>query len=143
MSDAAGVLVLAGRIVFAFFFGLVAGVGGHFANSKMMEDYARQGGFPIPAIAGWPTGLWLVTGSVFIAFGIWGDLGALMIAAFVIPAAAYFHRFWEVEDPMQKLMQQGFFFRNGIALAMSLVLFGLFAGLEELQFTLTDPLFDF
>jgi putative oxidoreductase len=144
VSDTAGAFVLAGRILFALFFGVVAGLGAHIRQSKGMEGYARSGGFPLPAIAGWPTGLWLVLGSVFIAFGIWGDLGALMIAAFVIPAAAWFHRFWELEDGMQKMMQTGFFFRNVIALAMSLVLFATFAEFgSELPFTITNSLFGF
>ena len=143
MSDAAGALVLAGRILFAVFFGLVAGVGAHIRQSKGMEAYARSMRFPIPAISGWPTGVWLLVGSVSVGFGIWGDIGSLMIAAFVIPAAAWFHRFWEV-DESQKMMQTGFFFRNLIALAMTLVLFGLFAGLgSALPFTITDPAFSF
>ena len=52
MSTANGVIVLAGRILFAIFFGAVAGVG-HFRRSKMMEGYAKSAGFPVPAIAGW------------------------------------------------------------------------------------------
>jgi uncharacterized membrane protein YphA (DoxX/SURF4 family) len=143
MSDTAGAFVLAGRILFALFFGVVAGVGAHIRQSKGMEAYARSMRFPIPAIGGWPTGVWLLVGSVSVGFGIWGDVGSLMIAAFVIPAAAWFHRFWEV-DESQKMMQTGFFFRNLIALAMTLVLFGLFAGLgSALPFTITDPAFSF
>ncbi|HEV3475069.1 MAG TPA: DoxX family membrane protein [Actinomycetota bacterium] len=142
MSDAAGAFVLAGRILFALFFGVVAGVGGHVRQSKGMEEYANSMRFPIPAISGWPTGLWLVAGSTSIGFGIWGDVGALMIAAFVVPAAAWFHRFWEV-DETQKMMQTGFFFRNMVALAMSLVLFGIFAAFgSDLPFTITDSVFD-
>ncbi len=145
MSDAAGAFVLAGRILFALFFGVVAGLQGHIRQSRGMEQYAKSVGFPVPAIAGWPTGLWLVVGSIFIGFGIWGDIGALMIAAFVILAAAWFHRFWELgDDDPQKLMQTGFFFRNLIALAASLVLFGIFAGLgPQLRFTMTNPVFSF
>lgn len=144
MSDAAGASVLAGRILFALFFGVVAGIGGHIRQSAAMEGYAKSMRFPIVAIAGWPTGLWLVIASASIGLGAWGDVGALMIAAFVVPAAAWFHRFWEIEDQMQKLMQTGFFYRNVIALAMSLALFGIFAGLgPDLPFTLTDPLFSF
>lgn len=45
MSDAAGLIVLAGRILFAVFFGWIAGVG-HIRRSKMMEDYARSARFP-------------------------------------------------------------------------------------------------
>lgn len=144
MSDSAGALVLAGRILFALFFGIVAGVVGHIRQSKGMEAYAKSMRFPIPAIGGWPTGLWLVAASISIGFGIWGDVGSLMIAAFVIPSAAWFHRFWEIEDASQKMMQTGFFYRNVIALAMSLVLFGIFTGLgSSLPFTITDPLFEF
>ena len=144
MSDASGAFVLAGRILIAGFFGVMAGFQGHIGQSKAMEGYARAMRFPLPAIGGWPTGLWLVVASVSVGFGIWGDLGALMIAAFLIPAAAWFHRFWEVEDETQKLMQTGFFFRNVIGVGASLILFGIFAGLgSALPFTVTDPLFSF
>jgi hypothetical protein len=43
-------------------------------------------GLPLPGIAGWPTGVWIIAGGLSIAFGVYGDVGALMIAAFVIPA---------------------------------------------------------
>src|ERR671919_498701 len=70
---------LAGRIIIALFFGVMAGGMGHIANSKGMEAYARAMRFPIPAIAGWPTGLWLLAASISIGFGIWADVGALML----------------------------------------------------------------
>lgn len=122
----------------------MAGVGAHIMRSKEMEGYARSMRFPVPAIAGWPTGVWLVAGSISIAFGIWPDLGALMIAAFLLLAAGFFHRFWEVDDPMQQMMQQGFFFRNGIGVAAAAIMFGTFVALgPDLPFTITDPLFSF
>ena len=143
MSEAAGVVVLIGRIAFAFFFGAVAGVG-HVKRDQMMRGYAEQAGFPVPAIAGWVAGLWLITGAVSVALGIWPDLGALMIGAFVIPAAVFFHRFWTLEDEMQKTTQTQLFYRNLIALGAALVLFGTFVTLgSELRFTITAPLFDF
>lgn len=46
MSDAAGLVVLAGRIIFAFFFGFVAGWGAHVKMSSMMEGFAKQTNFP-------------------------------------------------------------------------------------------------
>jgi hypothetical protein len=46
----------------------------------------------VAAIAGWTTGLWLVAGGLSVVLGIWPDVGAL-----------YFHRFWEIEDQMQKM----------------------------------------
>src|SRR3970040_3195677 len=112
MSDTAGLILLVGRILFVINFGPVAGVRGHLAHGKDSQDYARSTGFALPYLAGWPTGVWLVAGSLSIALGIWPDVGALMLGAFVVPAAWYFHRFWEVEDPMQRLMNSLLFYRN-------------------------------
>jgi putative oxidoreductase len=143
MSDTAGVVVLIGRIVFAFFFGAVAGVG-HFKRDQMMRGYAQQAGFPVPAIAGWVAGLWLISGALSVAAGIWPDVGSLMIGAFVIPAALFFHRFWTLEDEMPRTTQTQLFYRNLIALGAALVFFGTFVTLgSELRFTITAPLFDF
>ena len=142
MSEAAGVVVLIGRIAFAFFFGAVAGVG-HFKRDQMMRGFAEQAGFPVPAIAGWVAGAWLILGATSVAAGIWPDVGALMIGAFVIPAALFFHRFWTLED-QERMSQTQLFYRNVIALGAALVLFGTFVTLgPELRFTITAPLFDF
>jgi putative oxidoreductase len=144
MSEAAGIVVLVGRILFALFFGLVAGFGGHVRNSKMLEGYAKQMKFPVPAIAGWPTGVWLIAGSLSIGLGYWPDLGALMIMAFLGTAAAFFHRYWELEDPMQKQTQQTLFWRNVFGIGACLVFFGSFVALgPELRFVVTGPLFEF
>jgi putative oxidoreductase len=143
MSDAAGILVLIGRILFGVYF-VLTGLGFHVAKSKMAVEYARGAGFPAFAIAGWPTGLWMTAGALSVALGIWPDVGALMIAAFLIPAAAWFHRYWEVEDPMQKQMQQGFFFRNLIGIGAVLIMFGFFATVGDgLRYSITGPLFTF
>jgi len=143
VSVAAGLVFLAGRVLFGLYFAVVAGIGGHIRNSKTLEGYARSVGFPVAAIAGWPTGLWLVVGGLSVALGIWPDVGALMIAAFVVLGALYFHRFWEIEDQMQKMTQQQLFFRNVIALATTLILVGIFTAFgSELRFAITQPLFN-
>ena len=143
MSDAAGVVVLIGRILFAYFFGVVAGVG-HFRRDQMMRGYAQQAGFPVPAVAGWVAGLWLMLGAVSVGLGVWPDLGSLMIGAFVIPAALYFHRFWSLEDAMQKMSQRQLFYRNVVILGASLVFFGTFVTLgSDLRFAITAPSFTF
>jgi putative oxidoreductase len=142
MSDAAGIIQLIGRVLFAGYFVFV-GVGFHVAMTKMAEGYAQSAGFPVPAIAGWPTGLWMAAGGLSLSLGIWPDIGALMIAAFAIVAAAYFHRFWELDDQMQKQTQQQLFGRNLIILGACLVMFGFFtAAGDALRYTITGPAFD-
>lgn len=143
VSDAAGVLVLIGRILFAYFFGVVAGIG-HFKKDQLMKGYAVQAGFPMPAIAGWVAGLWLIVGAVSVGSGIWPDIGSLMIGAFVIPATLYFHRFWSFEDDAQRTSGKQAFDRNLLILGASLVFFGTFVALgSHLRFTITAPLFNF
>ncbi len=67
-----------------------------------------------------------------------------MIAAFLIPAAWFFHRYWTVADPMQKMTQTQLFWRNMIGLGACAVLFGTFVALgPALRFSMTSALFDF
>ncbi len=144
MSDGAGIIVLVGRLVFGLYFALISGFAFHIRMGKMAEGFAKQMNFPIAAIAGWPTGLWLLAGGLSVALGIWPDLGSLMIIAFLVPAAAYFHRFWEVEDAMQKQTATLLFWRNVFAVGALLVFFGSFIAFgSELRFAVTGPLFDF
>jgi putative oxidoreductase len=143
VSDAAGAAALIGRLVFSYYFGVVAGVG-HFKRDKMMRGYAQQAGFPFPAVAGWVAGVWLMIGAVSVGLGIWPDLGSLMIGAFVVPATLFFHRFWTVEDEAQKTSQRQAFYRNLVIFGASFVFFGTFVALgSQLRFTITAPLFDF
>jgi putative oxidoreductase len=143
MSTEVGLIVLLGRVLFVVFFGAVAGTG-HIRRQEMMRGYAQSQGFPIPYLAGWPAGAWLIAASLSILLGIWPDVGALMIAAFVTPAAFFFHTFWKIEDQMGKQTQTQLFYRNMIALGASLVMFGTFVSLgPELRFTITAPLFSF
>jgi putative oxidoreductase len=143
MSDAAGVVFLVGRILFSIYF-VFTGLGFHVAKSEMAEQYARSQGFPGAAVAGWPTGLWMAAGALSVALGIWPDVGLLMIGLFVTVAAVFFHRFWEVDDPMQKQTQQGFFFRNVIALGGALAMLAFLATLGPgVPYTITEPLLSF
>jgi putative oxidoreductase len=143
MSVGTGLIVLVGRLIFAGYFGAIAGVA-HIRNSQGMEGYAKGSGFPLPPIAGWPVGIWLILGAVSLALGIWPDIGALMIAAFLLTAATYFHRYWEVQDPGQKMTQSFAFWRNMLGTAGCAVMFGMFVAVgPALRFAVTSALFDF
>jgi putative oxidoreductase len=143
MSDLAGAVVLVGRILFSILF-IRSAVTGHIPHSKRSEAYARTTGFPIPAVAGWPAGIWLLAGGLSVALGIWPDVGALMLGLFVIPTAAWFHRYWTIEDPGLRMTQGHMFYRNVMALGAALVMFGMFAATgPALRFSITSPLFSF
>jgi putative oxidoreductase len=139
MTTSAGAILLGGRVLFVVFFANSAY--GHFKNHTMMTGYAKQSGVPVPAVAGWPSGVWLAAAAVSVAAGIWADLGTLMIAAFVIPAAWFLHPFWNVEDPAQRQTQQQSFLRNVTFLGAALALFAVFASIDHsLRFAVTGSL---
>jgi uncharacterized membrane protein YphA (DoxX/SURF4 family) len=140
MSDAAGALLLAGRIVFALTFAM-SGLR-HVTDGRQMVDYARAVRFPVPALAPWPAGLWLLAGAVSVGAGIWPDIGTLMLIAFLVPAAGWFHAFWKVPQD-QAQMQMMLFFRNITFIGACLALFGVFTGLGEgLRYAVTQALID-
>jgi uncharacterized membrane protein YphA (DoxX/SURF4 family) len=140
MSDSAGAIVLAGRIVFAFFFAF-AGYR-HISGGQQMAEYARGVGFPVPAVASWPTGVWLIAAAVSVGAGIWPDIGVLMLIAFLAPAALWFHAFWKSpEDQVQTQTQ--FFWRNATFIGACIALFGFFTGVgDALRYTITSALID-
>lgn len=142
MSDGGAWLFLIGRVIFAVFFFVVAGPG-HILRGQMMVGYAHQMNFPVAALASWPAGIWLVVGGLSVALGAWGDVGAAMLALFVILAGLGFHRFWTVEDQQQKQTQMQLFWRNVSFLGAAVMLFAVYTTVgHDLALTLSDPLFD-
>jgi putative oxidoreductase len=140
MSVAAGAILLAGRIVFAFFFAMAGWR--HLVGGAQMTGYARSVGFPAPALAAWPVGIWLLAAAVSVGAGIWADIGALMLIAFLAPAAVWFHAFWKVPED-QAQMQTQLFFRNLTSIGACIVLFAVFAGLgEAIRYAVTSALIE-
>jgi uncharacterized membrane protein YphA (DoxX/SURF4 family) len=141
MNDTAAWILLLGRILFVLFW-LNSAIW-HVRQGQMATGYAASSRFPLPRLAAWPSGVWLVAGSLSIVLGAWADLGALMLALFAILAAAWFHRFWEIDDPQQRQAQRGNFWRNATFVGGCLIIFAFFTTFgHDLPLTMTDPLFD-
>ena len=139
MSITASVILFIGRILFVALF--LSSARGHIVNHDRYVTTAR-GKIPFPYVAGWPIGAWLIVAVLSMVLGLWPDLGALMMAAFLIPTALLFHNFWTFSDPAQRRTQQGAFFRNVSLLGAALALFALFAVAGPGQFATTGSLFN-
>jgi putative oxidoreductase len=137
MSTPASAILLVGRILFVALFAFSAR--GHIVNHARFVTTAK-GRLPVPYVAGWPTGVWLLLAALLMVLGIWADIAALMMAAFLVPTTLLFHRFWTFSDPPQRRTQEGSFYRNVSLLGASLALFALFAVVGAGQFALTGPL---
>jgi uncharacterized membrane protein YphA (DoxX/SURF4 family) len=136
MNTLDGVILLIGRILFVALF--VSAARGHIKNHPR---YAQGPGkkLPFPILAGWPTGVFLLVAAVSIVAGIWADLGALMIALFLVPAAVLFHPFWKETDPAARRTHEMGFYRDVSLLGAALALFALFAASGHVPFALTGP----
>jgi putative oxidoreductase len=139
MTTSAGVILLVGRVLFLAFF--LTSAYGHFKNHAMMTAYAKQTGIPVPVVAGWPSGVWLVAGAVSVAAGIWADIGVLMLGAIAVPTGVLLHAFWKIEDPGQRQTEKASFARNVSFVGAALALFAVFASIDHgMRYAVTGSL---
>jgi putative oxidoreductase len=135
------VVFLIGRILFAAVF-VISGLTIHLLQARQGIEYARMYKVPIPEIGVPLTGILAVLGGLSVAFGVWGDLGALFITAFLVLITPLMHAFWRETDEMQKQAQMTNFMKNFALLGGALVLFYAWNQLQgEAGLSITDPLF--
>ena len=136
------VVFLFGRILFVLAF-VLSGSTIHLLQARQGIEYARMYKVPAPELTVPLSGLMAVLGGLSVAFGIWGDLGALLLVAFLLPVALYMHAFWKESDPQQKANQMAHFLKNISMVGGALVLFYVWNQLQnEAGLSITDPLFD-
>lgn len=137
MDTTAGVILLAGRILFAGMFAFAAR--GHIVNHARYVQGSGQK-LPIPHLAGWPTGALFIVADISIVAGIWPDIGALLLVAFLVPAGLLFHPFWKFTDPTARRTQESGFYRDVSLLGAALALFAFFTTAGHLPFAVTGSL---
>jgi putative oxidoreductase len=131
------VVFLIGRILFAFLF--VGSAVGHLTKSADMGGYASSKGVPAARVMVLATGVQMLLGALMVLFGVWGDLGALLLALFLLGAAFLMHAFWKESEPMGKQMEM-IQFNKDIALAGAALAF-FWAFQHGAGLTVTDGLF--
>jgi uncharacterized membrane protein YphA (DoxX/SURF4 family) len=134
------VVALIGRILFAALF--LGSAFGHLTQTEAMAGYAGAKGVPRPKPAVLVSGVLMAVGALLVLLGVWLDLGALLLAVFLVPTALLMHQFWKETDPMarQNEMVQ---FQKDLALAgAALLILALYGGYgADLGITITGPLF--
>jgi uncharacterized membrane protein YphA (DoxX/SURF4 family) len=119
------VVLLIGRVLFASIF-IVSGSTVHLLKWRDGVAYARAKDVPAPELLVPASGLMAVAGGLLLAIGLWADLGALLLAAFVFPVAVGMHAFWKADDPMERLQEQVHFMKDVSLGGGALALFALF-----------------
>jgi putative oxidoreductase len=135
------VVFLLARILFAAVF-VISGATIHLLQRRQGIEYARAYGVPMPELGVPLTGVMAVVGGLMVALGVWGDLGALLIAAFLLLITPLMHAFWKETEEMQQQLQMVNFMKNTGLLGGALALFYAWNQLQgEAGASITDPLF--
>jgi len=118
-------VLLVGRILFAALF-ITSGIA-HFAKLEAMTGYAKYKKLPAAKLGVLASGLFFLLGGVYVALGLWVDLGALLLAITLVLAAVIFHNFWKETDATAKMNEQIAFNKNLALAGAALILFALIA----------------
>jgi uncharacterized membrane protein YphA (DoxX/SURF4 family) len=134
-------LFLIGRILFGLLF-VFSGLMAHLIGYRQGVQYARMYNVPLAALGVPLTGVMAVAGGAMVILGIWGDLGALLIAAFLLLITPLMHAFWKETEVQQKQLQMVNFNKNFALFGAALAVFYLWNQLQgEAGLSITDPLF--
>jgi putative oxidoreductase len=130
---------LIGRILFSVLF-LISGLTAHFGRQGV--EYARAYNAPAPELLVPGSGVVIVLASLLVGFGIWADLGALLIVGFLVGITPIMHAFWNETDEQMKAIQMAMFQKNVALIGAALIVFYLYNQLQgEAPLSITDPLF--
>ena len=118
-------VLIIGRVLFALLF-ISSGVS-HLTKLEAMTGYAQYKKVPAAKFGVVLSGLMILLGGIYIAFGVYADLGALLIALFLIPTSFLMHAFWKETDATAKQNKSISFFKNLALAGAALIIFALVA----------------
>ncbi|CAB4747344.1 unannotated protein [freshwater metagenome] len=133
------IVLVIGRILFALIFvnsGLM-----HFTKSSAMVGYAQYKKLPAAKIAVPLSGLMILVGGLYVALGIYADLGALLIAIFCLVSAFTMHNFWTIDDATAKQGETASFFKNLSLAGAALIIFVLVGSGADIGASITGAFF--
>jgi len=103
-------LFVLGRAIFGGYFAW-SGLK-HFLQQESMSQYAAAKGVAAPETAVPASGALLLAGGISVLAGIKPRQGLVAIIGFLVPVSLKMHRFWEVQDPAQRMSETINFTKN-------------------------------
>ncbi len=136
------VIALLGRLLFAAAF-LISPAGvlaqaPRIAGSPLMRRYPAG----LATLLVRATVVASLLGGALVALGLWPDLGALLLLAFLVPVTLTMHRFWEVEPGLPRKQKRDVFLTNTSLAGAALFLFAAVNQAQDVGLgVLSTPLF--
>lgn len=112
------VVLLIGRILFSLMF-IAAPAMNLFKSSTAL--YAASAGVPAASILVPLAGIIAILGGLSILLGFKAKIGGWMIVIFLVPVTLFMHRFWTINDAMQKQDQMIHFMLNASLTGAALI----------------------
>jgi putative oxidoreductase len=135
------ILLVIGRVLFALIF-INSGIA-HLTKLEAMTGYAQYKKVPAAKLSVIVTGLMLVVGGLYVALGVYADLGALLLAIFLVASAFMMHNFWTIEDAQAKQNESISFFKNLALAGAALIIFVMVGTGVDFGPSITEGLFNF
>ena len=134
------VVFVIGRVMLAFMF-IAGGLMFHLGQRAAATEGAKSMGVPLATIGIPLTGIANVARGLMVVLGVWGDVGALVLAVDAFLFATFMHPFWKVNADAQEDETQHFLKDMTICGGL-LVLFWVYNQVgAAAPLTLTDPFF--
>jgi len=134
------ILLVLGRVLFALIF-INSGIA-HLTKLQAMTGYAQYKKVPAAKLSVIVTGLMLIVGGLYVALGVYADLGALLLAIFLVSSAFLMHNFWTIQDEQAKQGETINFFKNLSLAGAALIIFVLVGSGVEFGPSITEGLFN-
>ena len=134
------IALIVGRILFALLF-INSGIA-HFTKNSAMTGYAQYKKVPMAKVSVYLSGVMILLGGLYIALGFYADLGALLIAIFLIPTAFLMHAFWKETDATAKQNETIGFFKDLSLAGAALIIFVLVGSGTDFGPSITGAFFN-
>ena len=133
-------VLIVGRVLFSLLF-ISSGVA-HLTKLQAMTGYVQYKKVPAAKLSVIVTGLMLIIGGLYVALGIYADLGALLLTIVLLLSAFKMHDFWTVTDAQAKQSEMTSFMKNLALAGASLIIFVLVGTGVEFGPTITEGIFN-
>lgn len=134
------ILLVIGRVLFALIF-INSGIA-HLTKLQAMTGYAQFKKVPAAKLSVIVTGLMLIIGGLYVALGVYADLGALLLAIFLVASAFMMHNFWTIQDEQTKQGETINFFKNLALAGAALIIFVMVGSGVDFGPAVTEGLFN-
>jgi uncharacterized membrane protein YphA (DoxX/SURF4 family) len=134
------VVFVVGRVMLVQMF-IVGGLLFHLGQRQAATEAAKGIGVPLATIGVPLTGIANVIGGLMVVLGVWGDVGALLLAINAFLFASFMHPFWKMDADQQDDETQHFLKDMTICGGLILLFWVYNQVGAAAPLTLTDPFF--